>query len=117
MDINQFLIDRLKFEASRAGRNLRSAEEQSVPDDAGLEGKCRKVSEIDNKAIEPTGACALGTRQISLCSPSDENYLSPLACLIHSQIETFTATEADVQTRAAMGGVVQTISTGRIGIR
>ena len=82
MDISQFLVDRLKFEASRAGRNLRSsAEEHSVPDDAGLEGKCRKVSEIDNKAIQPTGACAPGTRQISLCSPSDENYLSPLACL------------------------------------
>ena len=117
LDINQFLIDRISVEASRAGICLKSAEVQSSPDNSGMEGKRQKVSENDTKAIVPTGACADGNHQLTLYSESDKAYLSPLACLIRSQIEIFTATKADVQTRAAMGGIVQTISTGRVGVR
>jgi len=68
-------------------------------------------------AIADTCACAVGGRQLPLSSPSDEAYLSPLVCLIRSQIEIFSATEADVHARAALGGVVQTIRLGRVGIR
>jgi len=67
--------------------------------------------------IAATGTCAVGGRQLPLSSPSDEAYLSPLVCLIRSQIEIFSATEADVHARAALGGVVQTIRLGRVGIR
>ena len=64
-----------------------------------------------------TGTCAVGGRDLPLSSPSDETYLSPLVCLMRSQIEIFSATEADVHARAALGGVVQTIRLGRVGIR
>jgi len=64
-----------------------------------------------------TGTCAVGGRHLPLSSPSDETYLSPLVCLIRSQIEIFSATEADVHARAALGGIVQTIKPGRVGIR
>ena len=178
LDVAQFLIDRMKLEASHSGSNLPTAEQLRGTQDAGIAGKRKKTSETDmvgqadrtggtlssaashhslheqapsidapsagaaaashctdatssistvdadNVAtstsittIAATGACAVGGRRLPLYSPSDEAYLSPLACLIRSQIEIFSATEADVQARAMVGGFVQTISTGRVGIR
>jgi hypothetical protein len=59
----------------------------------------------------------VGGRCLPLSSPSDEDYLSPLVCLIRAQMEVFSATEADVQTRGQMGGLVQMIAIGRVGVR
>ena len=138
LDINQFLIDRITLEASQAGINLLPAEQVGSPDDAGFGGKRQKLSEETENVDQAersssalssavshhsaalgtaTGTCAVGGRHLPLSSPSDETYLSPLVCLIRSQIEIFSATEADVHARAALGGVVQTIKPGRVGIR
>ena len=138
LDINQFLIDRLSLEALQAGICLPTAEQLRAPDVARFVGKRPKVSETNNvdqaersgretaaaaaaaaaaSLSTATGTCAVGGRQLPLSSPSDEAYLSPLVCLIRSQIEIFSATEADVDARAALGGVVQTIRLGRVGIR
>ena len=58
-----------------------------------------------------------GGRRLPLHSPSDATYLSPLVCLMRSQLEVFSATQADVEARSSFGALVQTISVGRVGIR
>ena len=68
-------------------------------------------------AIATAAATAIGGRRLPLSSPSDAAYLSSVACLMRSQLEVFSATEADVQARATFGGLVQKISVGRVGIR
>ena len=90
---------------TKANSNVSTAE-------ADIKGKS-----TSNTAIAATGTCAVGGRHLPLSSPSDEAYLSPLVCLIRSQIEMFSATEADVHARAALGGIVRTIKPGRVGIR
>ena len=56
-------------------------------------------------------------RPIPLYSPADQEHLSPLVCLMRSQLELFSATPADVAERAAIGGISQQITPGRVGIR
>ena len=68
-------------------------------------------------AIATAAATAIGGRRLPLSSPSDAAYLSSVACLMRSQLEVFSATEADVQARATFGRLVQKISVGRVGIR
>ena len=63
-----------------------------------------------------TTAFAFG-RSIPLYSPADQEHLSPLVCLMRSQLELFSATPADVAERAAIGGISQQITPGRVGIR
>ena len=58
-----------------------------------------------------------GGRRLPLHSPSDATYLSPLVCLMRSQLEVFSATPEDVEACASFGALVQTISVGRVGIR
>ena len=56
-------------------------------------------------------------RPVPLYSPADQEHLSPLVCLMRSQLELFSATPADVAERAAIGGISQQITPGRVGIR
>lgn len=73
-----------------------------------------------NAATNATCTCSTsiaGGRRLPLHSPSDATYLSPLVCLIRSQLEVFSATPEDVEARASFGSLVQTISVGRVGIR
>ena len=58
-----------------------------------------------------------GGRRLPLHSPSDATYLSPLVCLMRSQLEVFSATQADVEARSSFGALVQRIGVGRVGIR
>ena len=77
----------------------------------------KEATSNSTTTIAANSTCDVGGRHLPLSSPSDENYLSPLVCLIRAQIEIFSATEADMQARAALGGIVQTICPGRVGIR
>ena len=67
----------------------------------------------------PTAAAAavVGGRSLPLYSPTDQEHLSPLVCLMRSQLEIFSATAGDVAERAAIGGISQQITPGRVGIR
>ena len=65
----------------------------------------------------PAVAVAVGGRSLPLYSPTDPEHLSPLVCLMRSQLELFSATSADVAERAAIGGISQQITPGRVGIR
>ena len=65
----------------------------------------------------PAVAAAVGGRSLPLYSPIDPEHLSPLVCLMRSQLELFSATSADVAERAAIGGISQQITPGRVGIR
>jgi hypothetical protein len=58
-----------------------------------------------------------GGRSLLLYSPADHEHLSPLVCLMRSQLELFSATPADVAERAAIGGISKQITPGRVGIR
>ena len=162
LDISQFLIDRLSFEASHAGIDLQPVEDQgqsnlafttlpsasnlssaspnynnygqappvNIPSAGGVHlGGTNANSNVftvdaDKEAtsnstttIAANSTCDVGGRHLPLSNPSDKTYLSPLVCLIRAQIEIFSATEADMQARAALGGIVQAITPGRVGIR
>ena len=59
-------------------------------------------------------------RVVPLYDTADLEYLSPLVCLMRSQIELFSATPADLQTRSALGGLahqIRQVGVGRVGIR
>ena len=68
-------------------------------------------------ADQPPAVAAVGGRSLPLYSPIDPEHLSPLVCLMRSQLELFSATSADVAERAAIGGISQQITPGRVGIR
>ena len=68
-------------------------------------------------ADPPPAAAAVGGRSLPLYSPIDPEHLSPLVCLMRSQLEVFSATSADVAERAAIGGISQQVTPGRVGIR
>ena len=66
---------------------------------------------------QAASSCCRG-RRLPLHCPSDATYLSPLVCLMRSQLEVFSATQTDVEARASFGNkIVQPISVGRVGIR
>lgn len=54
---------------------------------------------------------------LPLYSPADQTHLSPLVCLMRSQLEVFSATPADVADRATVGGLARPITVGRVGLR
>ena len=59
-------------------------------------------------------------RVVPLFDAADLEYLSPLVCLMRSQIELFSATPADLEMRSALGGLahqIRQVGVGRVGIR
>ena len=95
-----------------------SVQEQAPPINVSSAGAAAAAASFGTA----TRTCANGgrhlpLRHLPLYASSDEDYLSPLVCLMRSQIEIFTAAEDDIEARAVMGGVVQTISPGRVGLR
>ena len=59
-------------------------------------------------------------RVVPLYDSADLEYLSPLVCLMRSQIELFSATPSDLETRSALGGLahqIRQVGVGRVGIR
>lgn len=68
-------------------------------------------------ADQPPAVAAVGGRSLPLYSPIDPEHLSPLVCLMRSQLELFSATSENVAERAAIGGISQQITPGRVGIR
>lgn len=59
----------------------------------------------------------VGGRSLPLQAADDERYLSPLVCLMRSQLEVFSATTEDIRRRATIGGIAPPIRLGQVGIR
>ena len=63
---------------------------------------------------------AIVGRIVPLYDTADLEYLSPLVCLMRSQIVLFSATPADLEMRSALGGLahqIRQVSVGRVGMR
>jgi len=94
-----------------------STERVNKSADNGAEATSTSATGVTDTVVAAAAPCAAGGRCLPLSSPSDGTYLSPLVCLIRSQLEIFSATKADVEARASFGRFVQRIGIGRIGIR
>ena len=77
----------------------------------------KPVTNGANAVEANSSAVVVGGRRLPLFSSQDATFLSPLVCLMRSQLEIFSATEAEVETRGQIGGPVQKISVGRVGMR
>ena len=69
---------------------------------------------------QPQGMLPVIGRIVPLFDAADPTYLSPLVCLMRSQIELFSATPADLETRSALGGLahqIRQVGVGRVGMR
>ena len=77
----------------------------------------KPVTNYANAVEANSSAVVVGGRCLPLSSPQDATYLSPLVCLMRSQLELFSAAPEDVQARASFGKLVQKIGVGRVGMR